>query len=150
MNPVQSCPDCGAVWQDKRTCQDNFHQMLFWEHEIPANWAVHHLMVASYHIQHPSLYSPEGLEDAKQLLTAFLVEGCTPDEIRKHNRTQVDSSRRTWKIKGTPDRHGSHPHSVTWTMTTAAVVAGGVDNYCINVKCWAESIHKTLKAAGKS
>jgi hypothetical protein len=31
-------------------------------------------MVASYHIQHPSLYSPGGPDYAKGLLEAFLIE----------------------------------------------------------------------------
>jgi hypothetical protein len=65
MKPIQHCPECGAVRHGDTTCQDGFHQMLFWENEDPANGAVHHLMVVSYHIQHPSLYSPEGLENAK-------------------------------------------------------------------------------------
>lgn len=118
--------------------------MLFWENEDPANGAVHHLMVASYHIQHPSLYSPEGLDYAKQLLESFLVEGKTPAEIRKRSRSEVDSGQRTWKIKGTPDRHGVHPYPVTWTMTAVDVAAGGIENYCTNVDRWARSIYDTL------
>lgn len=150
MEPIQSCPECGAVWHDNTTCQDDFHQVLFWENENPANGAVHHLMVASYHIQHPSLYSPEALDYAKQLLEAFLVAGRSPDEVRKRSRTQVNSGQRIWKVKGTPDRHGVHPQPVAWTMTVADVVAGGIENYCANVERWAWSIHETLKTADKS
>jgi hypothetical protein len=124
--------------------------MLFWESKNPDNWAVHHLTVACYHIQHPSLYSPEALDYAKGLLEAFLIEGRSPDEVRKRNRAQVDSGRRTWKIKGTPDRHGAHPYAVAWTMSTADVIAGGADNYCANVQRWAWSIHTALQAASQS
>lgn len=150
MKPIQNCPECGVVRHDDTACQDDFHQMLFWENEDPANGMVHHLMVISYHIQHPSLYSAEGLDYAKGLLEAFLEEGRPPKEVRKRNRAQVDSSRRTWKIKGTPERHGAHPYPITWTMTAADVVAGGIDNYCANVERWAWSIHEALKTAEKS
>ncbi len=107
-------------------------------------------MVASYHIQHPRLYSPEGLDYAKGLLEAFLVEGRSPADVRKRNHAHVDSGQRTWRIKGTPERHGIHPHPVTWTMTAADVVAGGIDNYCANVERWAWSIHKALQIITKS
>jgi hypothetical protein len=37
------CPECGAAWPDAITCQEHFHQMLFWENERP-DLGVHHLM----------------------------------------------------------------------------------------------------------
>jgi hypothetical protein len=70
-----------------------------------------------------------------------LVEGRPPDEVRRNSRAQVDSGQRTWKIKGTPDRHGAHPHPVAWTMTTADVAASGIKSYCANVERWAWSIY---------
>jgi hypothetical protein len=119
--------------------------MLFWENEDPANGAVHHLMVVTYHIQHPSLYSTESLDYAKQLLEAFLVEGLSPDEVRKLIQPQVNSSHRSWKIKGTPDNHGAHPQSVRWLVTAVDVITGGIENYCANVERWAWSIHEALQ-----
>ena len=98
----QVCPECGAVWHDEKTCQDHFHQMLFWEAEHPSYGEVHHLMVLCYHLQHPSLYSPEGLGAAKHLLAEFLERGATTDDVRKRQRAELDSSKRTWKIKGRP------------------------------------------------
>jgi hypothetical protein len=143
---MPNCPECGASWADEQTCQDYFHQMLFWENEYPEYGAeVHHLMVVSYHLQHPSLYSPEGLNEGRRLLVDFL-EGVPPQEVRERNRGRLDSSKRTWKIKGTDDSHGSYDRPIRWTMTAADVVAGGVDNYCDNVRRWAESIHEALRA----
>jgi Family of unknown function (DUF5946) len=140
MEALQVCPECGARWHDGQTCQDHFHQMLFWENENPAYGQVHHLMVLSYHLQHPSLYSPEGLSAATHLLADFLEHGAMPEEVRKRNRATVDSGTRTWKIKGTTDSHGVYDPFIQWTMTAADVVASGVDNYCASVRTWARSI----------
>jgi len=124
--------------------------MLFWEAEYPAAGAeVHHLIVLCYHLQHPSLYSPEGLEEARRLLVEFVEDGASPGEVRKRNRARVDSSRRHWKIKGTADSHGSYGHAVVWNMTAAEIVAGGAKNYCDNVRAWAGLVNSTLKTMSK-
>ena len=119
--------------------------MLFWEAENPAYGVqMHHLMVLCYHLQHPSLYSPEGLDYARQLLVEFLERGTTPELIRRHNRSSLDSSRRRWKIKGAGERRGSYSHVMHWPMTAADVIAGGVEGYCDGVRRWARSIQDTL------
>ena len=141
----QACPECGATWPAGQTCQDFFHQMLFWEAEYPAFGAqVHHLMVLCYHLQHPSLYSPEGLDAARKLLEDFIERGLTPEQVRRRNRAAVDSSRRTWKVKATAGSHGAYPDTVRWTMTAADVAASGVDHYCDQVRLWAQSVHMAL------
>lgn len=145
METMRTCPECGAVWPDENTCQDHFYQMLAWENENPAYGVVHHLVVLSYHLQHPNLYSPEGLREAKQLLAQFLELGLTPAEVRQRNRTRLDSSRRNWKIKGTVASHGSYGRPIQWIMTAADVIAAGSDNYCDNVNAWAQSVWETLK-----
>ena len=121
---THKCPECGTAWSDGKTCQDHFHQMLFWEAENPGYGEVHHLMVLCYHLQHPSLYSPRGLSAARRLLVEFLEQGETPDEVRKRNCASVDSGKRKWKIKGTAASHGSYDLSVQWTMMAADVTAG--------------------------
>lgn len=146
MSLSQHCPECGAAWSGGQTCETYFHQMLFWEAEFPAYGAeVHHLTVLSYFLQHPSLYSPEGLREARRLLAEFVEQGASPAEVRQRNRAQVDSSRRDWKITATATSHGAYAQAVTWTMTSADVVAGGTDHYCANVRAWAKSITETLK-----
>jgi len=148
MEVKRTCPECGTVWPNQETCQDYFHQMLFWENENPTYGVVHHLMVLSYHLQHPSLYSPEGLREAKQLLAEFLERGVTPAEVRKRNRAKVDSSKRTWKIKRTTASPGSYERPIQWTMTAADVIAGGVNKYCDNIRAWARSVQETLRVSG--
>jgi hypothetical protein len=146
MEALQRCPECGAAWEVGQTCKERFHQMLFWEAENPAYGAeVHHLMVLCYHLQHPGLYSPEGLSEARRLLVEFVEHGASPVEVRKRNRTRVDSRQRDWKITATATSHGSYDQVVAWQMTAADVVAGGADRYCDNVRRWAQLINEALK-----
>jgi hypothetical protein len=112
-----SCPECGALWPEGTTCQDYFHQMLLWEAKNPALGEVHHLTVLCYHIQHPSLYSPEGLIFAHQLLVDFVEKGVTPQKVRQQQRSNVASNQRRWKVTGTPTAHGSYNRPLPWPMT---------------------------------
>ena len=145
MGATELCPECGAAWRDGKRCEDNFHQMLAWESEDPALWEVHHLMVLCYHLQHPSLYSPEGLAWAKDTLVEFMEHDLTTEEVRRRNRTRLDSGNRKWKIKGTPASHGSYSPPVQWTMTASNVTAGAMSDYCDNVRAWALSVLVSLK-----
>jgi hypothetical protein len=148
------CPECGSTWTDSAdgnsptTCEEHFHQMLFWEAENPAYGVVHHLMVLCYHLQHPSLYSPDGLTTAKQLLVGFLEHGLTTEETRRRNRAALDSGVRKFKIKGAPDSHGVYDRPIQWTMTAADVTTGGADHYSDNVRGWARSVYDALVASG--
>ncbi len=146
MPDFQKCPECGARWKEGETCETDFHQMLFWEAEYPTYGEVHHLTVLCYHLQHPSLYSPDGLKEARRLLAEFVEHGTSPVEVRKNNRDHVDSSKRTWKIKATATAQGSYDQLIHWPLTAADVVAGGSDHYCDNVRAWARSINDTLRA----
>ena len=144
---TQSCPECGAALEGGKTCQDDFHRMLYWESENPSLWEVHHLMVLCYHLQHPSLYSPAALTWAKETLVEFVEDDLSTEEVRRRNRTNLDSGNRKWKIKGTPDSHGSYTHPVKWTMTAADVTAGAMNDYCENVRAWARSVLDAIKTS---
>jgi hypothetical protein len=146
MTTPEKCPECGAAWTDGQTCEDQFHQMLFWEAEYPEYGEAHHLTVLCYHLQHPSLYSPDGLNEARRLLVEFVERGTSPVEVRQANRARVDSSRRTWKITATATSHGSYNRPMKWNMTAIDVVTGGPEHYCDNVRAWAHSINTTLQA----
>jgi hypothetical protein len=143
------CPECGTAWQDDLTCQEHFHQLLAWEAEYPdKTYAVHHLLVLCYHLQHPHLYSPQGLQGAKKLLAEFVDQGITPGEARRRQRAVVDSGNRAWKITGTPTFYGAYAHPIQWPMTVVDVTAAGVDAYLDTVKAWARSMNEALKASG--
>ncbi len=142
------CPECGAPWPPGVTCQDRFHQLLAWEFENPALFAFHHLTVLCYYLQHPSLYSPEGLAGAKQALVDFLVRGLSPAQVRAAERAGAESGRGKRKITGTTARHGVYREAVDWQMTVADVLLGGMDEYPENVYAWARSILEALEASG--
>jgi hypothetical protein len=149
METSPQCPECGAVWWDDLTCQDHFHQALSWESEYPdKTYAVHHLLVLCYHLQHPHLYSPQGLEGAKQLLAAFVEEQETPGEMRRHQRATEDSGKRAWKNTGTPSSHGVHARPIHWPITVGDITAGDMDGYIGRVQAWARSAYEALKASG--
>lgn len=121
--------------------------MLFWEAEFPEYGVVHHFLVLCYHMQHPSLYSPETLDMGKRMLADFLA-GTPPSEMRHRMHAAVDSGQRTWKITGTADAHGAYTHPVQWTMTARDVVDAGAELYVERVKAWAQSIYDALQASG--
>jgi hypothetical protein len=144
MESVITCPECGAAQSEGKSCQDDFYQMLYWEAEKPALGVVHHLMVLSYHLQHPILYSPDGLTYSMGLLVDFVERGITPDQSRQDSRPKVDSGKREWKVTARPGSHGAYEHPVTWTKTAADVVAAGMEHYIDSVRAWAKSLHESL------
>lgn len=140
----QICPECGALLDAGQSCADFFHQMLFWENEDAGRGAVHHLMVLCYHLQHPSLYSREGLAHGRQLLADFVEFGLSPSEARKRNSARVDSGRRNWAITARPGNQGAYVRPVAWAMTAVDVIAGGAEGYLENVVAWANSTHAAI------
>ena len=148
MNAKETCPDCGAAWTANKTCQDDFHQFLFWENKYPETGAVHHLMVLCYHIQHPSLYSPEGLDYGLRLLVEFLEAGLTPAAAVRRSRQALDSSQRSWRLTASAGKHGAYAHPVKWTTRAADVVAAGPQSYLSSIRTWAASILADLRMAG--
>ncbi len=143
------CTACGAAWQDNLTCQDHFHQCLSWESEYPdKTQAVHHLLVLCYYLQHPQLYSPQGLQEAKQLLAAFVEQTARPREVRRQQHASVDSGKRTWKITGTPTSYGAYARPIQWPVTIGDVTAGNLDGYLERVRAWARSTLEAIEASG--
>jgi hypothetical protein len=141
------CPECGAAWREGRACEEAFYQMGYWEMDNRL-LEVHHLMVLCYYLQHPSLYSPEGLREAQRLLVKFVAGELNPQEVVKQNNARLDSGVRTFKIKGTPAAHGAYPHAVHWTMTAVDVVNRGMHAYYASVHAWAQLVLKSLQEAG--
>ena len=123
--------------------------MLFWEAEYPAAGAeVHHLIVLCYHLQHPSLYAPDGLEYSLQLLADFVEHGVSPQQVRKQRRSAVDSGKRKWQIRARSGLHGTYRRPVHWSMTAQDVVNAGAEHYIESVQQWASAILADLRLSG--
>lgn len=143
------CPECSADWGNGRTCRDHFDQMLAWEFEDPGGaGAVHHLTVLCYNLQHPSVYSPEGLRWAKSLLVDFVTHNLSLATARQRQSIDADSGTRTFKITGTPDSYGRYAHPVAWPITIGDVASGGLNGYGDRVRSWAASILTALQESG--
>ena len=142
------CVECGAQLTGFASCQDDFHELLYWENEDPSYGAVHHLLVLCYHLQHPGLYSPQGLEQALQLLVDFLEHGLTPEQARQRSQKKLASGARSWKLTARPGWRAAFPHPVTWSRRTADIVRAGPDQYLTSVRSWAASILDDLRASG--
>ena len=144
---MNQCPECCAELRHGETCEDHFHLMGAWEldHQL---YDVHHLMVRCYHLQHPSLYSLEGLAGAKKLFVEFLEQGVSPQEMRQRISKEVDSGVRAYKIKGTPELHGQYAKPIRWTMWASDVTHAGIENFYASVEKWSELILKSLREWG--
>ena len=143
------CLECGATLENVQECRDYLNEMIKWDFEdFNGAGQLHHLTVLCYNLQHPSTYSPKGLEEAKKSLKDFILK---PNSFKEHdmsNRHNLASNVRDWKITGTADSHGIYVSKPNWTILASDVVMAGLDNYIENVKKWSHSVLESLKASG--
>ncbi len=142
-----ACPACGVIRPAGSGCDDDFHTLLGWENEFPGYGEVHHLLVLCYHLQHPHLYSPEGLAHARGLLADFVEGGKTTEQVRRENKDRLASADRIWKVTARPGSHGAYAHPIRWSMTVLDVAAQDHAGYRENVRRWAASILQDLRSS---
>ena len=70
--------ECGEP--DVAVCRSAFDAALATEFSEPEYFAVHHLTVAAYQVQHPQEYPARG---AFEVLRRFLDEGVAPEQMRR-------------------------------------------------------------------
>lgn len=144
------CPECGAPLVGVTECREYLNEMIRWDFEdFNGVGKIHHLTVLSYNLQHPSVYSPEGLENAKRSLIEFMKD---PESYRKHgmiDRENLGSDKRTWKITGSTENHGSYGTKPKWEILASDVIRGGIENYVENVKKWSRSVLGVLEDMGE-
>jgi hypothetical protein len=124
------------------------HQALARDFEDSGAGSVHHLTVLCYHLQYPSLYSPEGLRYATGLLVEFLEKMKTPEIVRRENHDTDQNSQRNRSITSSGSNKSTYGTPPMWNMTIRDVVVGGSGNYPEKVRAWAESILRALKESG--
>ena len=139
------CHECGAPLENVESCCDYLNEMIKWDFEdFTGVGRIHHLTVLSYGLQHPSVYSSKGLQDAKDSLKQFMLD---PESFREHdkrNRQRLASGTRDWKITGTSEDHGEYPSPPAWKIRASDVVREGLPRYIENVKKWAASVLESL------
>lgn len=131
------CPACGARLDNNVECRTRFDEILGLEFSKPAYFAVHHLSVAAYQLQH-NHYSREGWITMARLLCRFIRDGIPVDvaarEIR--NASARGDESRNW-TKG-PKLSGVE--AINWRKTIADVRLETSELYCADVKAWAEAV----------
>jgi hypothetical protein len=142
-----TCPQCGAQLAPDETCQDRFNLCLVKEFELAAYGAVHHLTVPSYMLQH-NIYSRAGWLEAREGLAQFVRQGLMPARARQQNRGRLDSGHRTWSVTKGPKMPGVE--AIHWTFTVAEVRLDTAENYCADVRRWAESVLEDSEALIRS
>lgn len=138
-----ACEACGASRLGGRSCEDDFHTLLGWEHERAELRQQHHLLVLTYHLQHPHLYSPEGLAYARRMLADFLV-GMSSAAARARAQAVLGSDRRGWKLTATPTSYGSYASRPYYPLTIADVVDAGIDAAAEQVERWSRATQAAL------
>lgn len=137
------CPDCGAEVSPEMTCQDRFNLCLALEFEQPAFGEVHHLTVVCYMLQH-NRYSGQGWAEAVRLLAGFVEGRLMPSEVVRRAKSAPDHRDRTGSI--TQGEKKPHFRDVEWTRTIADIRLGNADTYCEDVRFWATSVLRDIRA----
>lgn len=128
------CDECGAP---DNTCEEHFNECLAKEFEDPLYGRVHNLTVSTFMLQHSSRLTREGWIYERDLLREFIVSGKSPETIREERRDQVDSGKRTFKIKS---RTGQPVIPRTsWSKTVLDLRLDNPVNYCEDVIAWASA-----------
>jgi hypothetical protein len=143
------CDECGAKLIDADSCREYLNEMIKWDFEdFLGVGKVHHLTVLSYNLQHPSVYSVKGLQNAKETLVEFIKNPTQYATHGAYDREKLASDVRDWKISGTPESHAEYATRPQWHMLASKVVRGGLGNYVDNVIKWNETVLCDLRDTG--
>jgi hypothetical protein len=133
---VTECSECGATG-----CHAAFDDVLALEFTNPDYFAVHHLTVAAFSVQHPSRLSAQGWRSAVALLRELVVDRATPGEARQRTKPGGPSLTRGERF---PLDH------VPWSTTIVDVGTTTAGVYCRDIRAWARSVaHEAAMAAGE-
>lgn len=138
----ERCPECGAPLGEVASCDELFHAALVMEWvDPPVTSVAHHLLVATYMVQHPSGFTEEGARVMRDTLATSVDEGLSAPELRERNRGRYDQQVRDFKLKARDPRE---PVPREWHMTIADAVDGPAEELPARVRRWAESVRAEL------
>lgn len=145
------CEACGAPLEPGRTCLDYLRQLQARDFtDFNGAGRLHLLGAMTYNLQHPALYSREGLDAIKQVVKAIIEsdDAYTKEHERDLSR-QLASESRQWTMHATPTNQASYTTPMQWSMTIADVLADGPDDYTERVKAWGQSVYDVLVRSGE-
>jgi hypothetical protein len=128
------CDECGAPGD---RCEQRFNELLILEFTDPGYGSVHHLTVSAYMLQHSSKLTKEGWLYERALLREF-VDGKAPAQVRTERMDEVDSGRRTFRIKSRSGKPVIPP--TDWTRTILDVRSETAEHYCQDVAMWSRAV----------
>jgi hypothetical protein len=141
------CPACGAVLPLGANCQELFDLCMAREFVDPDYFAVHHLSVPAYLLQH-NAYSRHGWLATRRLLARLVDAAITPATARRQGRGAAGGERRTWSFTRGPKLAGVD--NIRWTCTIADVRLDSAEQYCADVCRWAASVLADTAALAES
>ncbi len=106
------------------------------EFETLSYFAVHHLSVLAYLLQHNE-YSRRGWLEARRLLGDCLERNLTSHDVRREVRP-LSGGPRNWSLIRRPRLAGVE--ALTWTRTVADIRLDTAEDYCDDVRAWADSV----------
>lgn len=136
------CPLCGASTPTGGACRDRFDAERLRALEDPACYAVHHLSVPCYMLQHNE-YTREGWLAVRQPLRDFLG-GPTPEEAQRRIRAAGGRAARGWSHTRGPKLPGVE--AIPRSRTIADVRTDSAANYRADVRAWAASSNADSEA----
>jgi len=134
---MNRCPQCNATLEPGETCRERFDALQLIEMSSAAYYAVHHLSVPTWMLQHNE-YSRRGWLEVRRLLVDFVNEGLTPDGARRRQQSAFSDSRKGWSITRGPKL--DKVEAVAWTTTVADVQSDTAEHYVEDVRRWASTV----------
>jgi hypothetical protein len=131
MGTIAACASCGVV-----ECETAFHACLAADFSDARYGMVHHLVVATYGLQH-GWYTDEATPGIVDFVLAHLDDPPT-DGDRRAIRVATDGPVQV-------RRRSPHPLPIEWKLTVDHVDRESARAYVATVRAWAASVAEALR-----
>jgi hypothetical protein len=132
------CPECGGLISQDDSCTLRYQRFLVLEFSDARFGAVHHLTVPAYMLQHPGQLSSAGWHAMRQTLSAFLIEGVPPAQMRRHITQSAQTQPQKESLtRGSPFQF---PPGFAFTRTILSVDDSAPEAYCRDIEAWARQV----------
>jgi hypothetical protein len=139
---MTTCLQCGAALEPGGTCRERFDALQLHELAAPEYYAVHHLSVPTWMLQHNE-YSRRGWLEVRRLLSELIRDGLTPEVARRRQQGAFFGSRKGWSITRGPKL--AEVDAIEWSWTVADLRSDSAEHYREDVHRWAASVLEDTK-----